>query len=194
MADRVVPPSETLNANGVTLRRWGTGDASALRAAVRASAAHLSPWMPWATPGYGRDEAVDYLARSQRNWEAGEEFNYAIISGSRVVGSIGLMARIGPGGLEIGYWVDVRHVGRGIASRAAAAATAAGLAVPGVDHIEIHHDEANTASGAIPRKLGFRQVDRRAEPERDSTDVVWRLWAAELPQSRVPDLLGQRRY
>lgn len=191
MPERLVPPSEVLTANGITLCRWRPGDASALLSAVRASATELSPWMPWAVPDYGRDEAVEFLARSRRAWRGGEEFNYAIMSSKRrVIGAAGLMTRVGPGSLEIGYWVDTRHTGRGVASRAAAALTAAGLAVPGIDQIEIHHDPANTASAAIPQRLGFDKVGT----EDGGSHVVWRLRAADLVRSAVPEVLGQRRY
>lgn len=33
--------------------------------------------------------------------------------------------------------------------------TEAGLRLPGVERIEIHHDPRNEASGAIPARLGF---------------------------------------
>jgi hypothetical protein len=39
--------------------------------------------------------------------------------------------------------------------------TEAGLAVEGVDIVEIHHDAANVASGRIPEKLGYTEAQRR---------------------------------
>lgn len=47
------------------------------------------------------------------------------------------MARIGPGGLETGYWVHQAHTRRGLATAAAAALTDAALALPGIDRVEI---------------------------------------------------------
>ncbi|MGA8114846.1 MAG: GNAT family N-acetyltransferase [Actinocatenispora sp.] len=194
MSERLVPPSEVLTANGVTLCRWRRGDAAALLASVRASLVHLGPWMPWAVAGYDRAETNEFLTRSRKKWDAGEEFNFAIMTGGRrVIGSAGLMTRVGPGALEIGYWVDVRHTGQGVATRAAAALAAAGLAVPGIDQVEIHHEEANTASAAVPRKLGFQQVGQVRKDD-GGTNVVWRLRAGELVASRIPEVLGQRRY
>jgi len=35
-----------------------------------------------------------------------------------VLGEVGLMPRIGPGALEIGYWVHIDHVGRRLATEA----------------------------------------------------------------------------
>lgn len=64
---------------------------------------------------------------------------------------------------------------------AAAALVAAGGGLPGIDRIEIHHDEANPASGAVARRLGFTEVERRRLPDGPQTphetgiDLIWRL-------------------
>ena len=71
------------------------------------------------------------------------------------------MARIGPGGLEIGYWVHHAYTRRGLATAAAAALVEQAFRLPGVDRLEIVHDELNVASGGVPRKLGFTEVGRR---------------------------------
>ena len=194
MAVRLVPPSETLLAPGLLLRRYRSSDARALARAVRASLPELSPWLPWATDGYADTDARTFLDQAAQQWVEGSAFNYAIVRNRRdIVGGISLMARIGPGGLEIGYWVDSRHTGRGVARRAAAAVTAAGLAVPGIERIEIHHHPDNAASAAVPRALGFTRVDDTVDADGRPTGV-WRLYAAELPGSAIPDLLEQRRY
>lgn len=194
MAERLVPPSETLNANGITLRRWRRGDAAPMTAAIRESLAHLKPWMPWAVDEYGRAESVEYLDRCEAGWQAGTEFNYGVYGGGRqVIGSAGLMTRQGPGILEIGYWVHARHIRRGVATRAAAALAAAGLAVPGIDLIEIHHTPSNAASRAVPAKLGFTRAADRPTADGEPA-VVWQLLASDLPTSAIPDVLGQRRY
>ena len=122
---------------------------------------HLRPWMPWAQ-GYTRGNAADYLAACEHDWQTGAAFNYAITAGGRIVGCCGLMARITPGGLEIGYWVHAAHIRRGLATAAAAALTDAAFRLPGIDHVEIVHDELNEASGAVPRKLGFTEVGSRS--------------------------------
>lgn len=188
-------PPETLDAAGVGLRRWQASDLDPLLASIDRSLAHLRPWMPWASADDLRAGTAGYLAQSDADWAAGTAFNYAIELAGRLVGSTGLMARIGPGGLEIGYWVDVDHVRQGIASRAAAALTEAGLALPGVDHIEIRHDAANDASAAVPRRLGFHEVGRApvdpAAPGESGVHVTWRLTAADYPASRVPAVLGR---
>ena len=110
-------PDELIEHGPVTLRRYRADDAEAVFAAVTESLDHLRPWMPWAA-GYTRESAAEYLDGSIRSWEDGTEYNYAILAGGRLAGSVGLMARIGPGGLEIGYWVHRAYTGRGLATAA----------------------------------------------------------------------------
>ena len=101
------------------------------------------------------------------------------LAGRVLAGSIGLMTRCGPGGLEIGYWVRSAYTGRGLATAATEALVGQAFGLPGVDWVEIVHDELNVASGQIPRKLGFTEAGRRPldepSPSGTGTGVVWRL-------------------
>jgi hypothetical protein len=45
--------------------------------------------------------------------------------------------------------------------------TGIALRLPGVDHVEIHCDQANAASAAVARKLGYR-LDRIQDDEQDA--------------------------
>ena len=62
---------------------------------------------------------------------------------------------------------------------ATAAVVGQAFGLPGVDWVEIVHDELNVASGQIPRKLGFTEAGRRPldepSPSGTGTGVVWRL-------------------
>jgi ribosomal-protein-serine acetyltransferase len=192
MPERLAPPPETLVAAGITLRRWRTGDVAAITVAVRESRAHLATFLPWAVDG-NEQQAREFLERSETGWREGTEFNYGVYGdGRQLIGSAGLMSRQGPGVLEIGYWVHVRHTRRGVATRAAAALTAAGLAVPGIELIEIHHHPDNVASGAVPRRLGFTRAGERVN-DAGQRHVIWQLARAELAASAVPTVLDGRR-
>jgi ribosomal-protein-serine acetyltransferase len=164
----------------VELRRWCAADADLCFQMVSESIEHLRPWMPWATYDYGRDEAAGYLERCEAGWADGSAFQYLIVAGGTPAGSAGLMARIGDGGLEIGYWVHPGSTGRGVATAASAALTEAALALPGIDHVEIHHDKLNVASERVPAKLGYSHVDTRESrfnlaPGDSGTTEVWRI-------------------
>ena len=176
-------PDELIEHAPVTLRRFRPDDLDALFRAVTESLGHLRPWMPWAAD-YSRASAQEYLAASVKSWDEGTEYNYAIMTavpggGSARAGVAGLMARIGPGGLEIGYWMHRAYTRRGLATTATAALVEQAFRLPGVDRVEIVHDELNVASGAIPRKLGFTEVGRHRleepSPGGSGVGVVWRL-------------------
>jgi RimJ/RimL family protein N-acetyltransferase len=68
---------------------------------------------------------------------------------------------------------------RGLATAASAALVEQAFRLPGVDRVEIVHDELNAASGGVPRKLGFTEAGRRVldPPPAQGTGVgvVWRL-------------------
>jgi RimJ/RimL family protein N-acetyltransferase len=170
-------PDECLTEGTAELRRWRASEDTArtLAQAVTESLPELRPWMPWATPGYGVAEAREYLASCEQNWESGQEWNYAILADGELAGGTGLMPRIGPGGLEIGYWVHSAYRRQGLATAASAALCRAAFGLPGIDRVEIHHDVRNVASGGIPRKLGFTEVGTQPGPEPGVTDLVWRL-------------------
>ncbi|MFF7458066.1 GNAT family N-acetyltransferase [Kitasatospora sp. NPDC008115] len=156
------PPELLRPAGGITLRRRSPAQAPALNAAVRANLDHLRPWLEWAAEAPTPARTARLTAAGVAAWEAGTDFIYLAgldAEPGRVIGSFGLHGRIGPGALEIGYWVSAEHGRRGIATAAARSLAEAALALPGIHRVEIHCDPANTASGAVARRLGFR-LDR----------------------------------
>ncbi|MGP3925962.1 GNAT family N-acetyltransferase [Streptomyces sp. 8N616] len=70
---------------------------------------------------------------------------------------------------------------RGVATKTTAALTSDAFKCPEVEYVEIVHDAANAASGAIPKRLGFTEVRRMSARElllaasESGTDVVWWL-------------------
>lgn len=178
-------PPENLDAGPVLLRRCRTEESAAVATAVEESLEHLQPWMPWATAGAadGKHQRAR-LAEAAETWDAGTEFLYTVflpdrdpVAGGPVVGTIGLHRRLGPDGIEMGYWIHVAHSRRGYGTASARALTTAALALPDVRRVEIHCDEANAASAAIPRKLGYRldRIDRR-EPEAPGETGRLMIW------------------
>ncbi|WP_199432828.1 GNAT family N-acetyltransferase [Qaidamihabitans albus] len=172
-------PREELTGDGIVLRRWSSADATELRRVVSDTIETLKPWMPWAANGYGPREAAGFLALTERNWAQGVSFDYAIVAGDRIIGSCGLMNRIGGAGLEIGYWLHHDWRGRGLATETAALLVDEAFRV-GAEHVEIVHDEHNERSGAVPRRLGFARLHRRAAQAAGGSAsngyvVVWRL-------------------
>jgi ribosomal-protein-serine acetyltransferase len=186
-------PAETLVAGELRVRRYRPWDAAALHDAITDSVEWLRPWMPWI--------AQEPLTVSERRrhirtgfdaeWDDGTSFVYGVFAGDTVVGGCGLHPRIGPGGLEIGYWVRRGHTGRGIATAVAGALVEAAFALDHVTHVEIHHDRANVASGRVPARLGFTLLgevpDEITAPGETGVSCEWRLGRATSRQRRFSD-------
>ncbi|WP_370116003.1 GNAT family N-acetyltransferase [Streptacidiphilus sp. MAP12-33] len=167
---------ETLRHDRVVLTRWREDEIDGLTSLIDASLERLKPWMPWAHT-HSREAVAGYLAQADTDWASGAAYNYAIREGAAdapILGSCSMMARIGEGGWEIGYWIHEDGGGRGLVTMAAAALTRQAFALPGTTHVEIHHDAGNHASGAVPARLGFARVERRPDAELGRETVVWR--------------------
>lgn len=206
---RFVPPRE-VHAGRIVCRRWQEDDLEAMLESVSHSAEHLIPWMPWAKD-YDLESAREFLWRhaprptphaadsaAALSDEPVAEAVYAICDpAGAILGSCGLHGRLGIGGLEIGYWVDVRHTRQGIATLAAALLTETAFAVPGIELTEIHHDRANHASGAIPPALGYRHVATMRRdplaPAETGLELQWRMERSAFAESPAARLLEAAR-
>ena len=174
---------------GPVLRRCHPADADALYLAIVESREHLWPWTPWVTRASLEEERA-VLVRWEEQWDAGGELQYGLFVGPLAVGSTALIPRIGPGGLEIGYWVHAAHTRRGYATSAAAALTSVAFTLPGIEMVEIHHDRANLASEGVPRKLGFVLVGEHPRPSSSppapADSGISRTWRMTRDRWRPP--------
>jgi len=176
VAARAIP--DRLTGDGFVLRRLGPADAEALAVAVAQSIDHLRPWMPWVA-----NEPLSLAARRAmlRRWPEGwpqkGEAMYGVFAEETLAGTVGLRPRDRT--LEIGYWNHAAFTRRGLASGASRLLTDLAFSWPDVDGVEIHHDKANTASGGVPRKLGYRMVGERLDPKlapgESGIDCTWRI-------------------
>ena len=166
--------------DSLLIRSWQESDAEGLGRAVIDNLDHIRPWLPWAL-NLPDDEAGVLVA--MRQWivdavDKPDEVVGLFVDGELAGGS-GLHPRIGPGGLEIGYWVHRSFTRRGIATATSKALTDHAFGQSDIDRVEIHHDKANTASEGIPRALGFSLVGEVAAtaltPQQSGVHLVWRF-------------------
>jgi ribosomal-protein-serine acetyltransferase len=180
---------ERMEDDGLVLRRWVLSDAEALHPVIAESASHLRPWVTWVAE---EDTSIAGLrlviAEREREWWGGGSCLLGMFVGERIAGGCSVIARSGAAGVfQIGYWLHPAFCGHGLATRAARLLTEAALAEPGVRAVEIRHDKANTASGAVPRRLGYTLVgeaaNRAPAPADSGTDMIW-CWMP-VPQGLV---------
>jgi RimJ/RimL family protein N-acetyltransferase len=173
------------------LRCWEPADAPALKAAVDGSLADLQRWMQWARSEPSELPMIEErLARFRAEFLGGSNWAFGIFlpGRSEVLGGAALHDRVGPGALELGYWLRNDCTGRGYATEAAAALTWIGLEPLGAERIEIRCDPDNRASAAIPARLGYRLLRISMEPvpylpDATSLSMVWSLERGEAARS-----------
>ncbi len=188
-------PAYRIETARAVLRCWQPHDADLLLRAITQSIGHLQEWMAWAV---GEPTTLEEKRAQLRRWRAAfdldEEYIYGIFSldEKAVFGSTGLHKRLAGDGLEIGYWIHVDQINRGLATETSAALSKVAFAIHQVDRVEIHCDPANVRSAAIPRKLGFRQeaVLRRRMAGVDGLPrdlMIWTLFREEYQGRPVAD-------
>lgn len=174
-----VAPPEKVDLGDLLVRRFAPDDLMARFEAVTKSYPTLHQWMEWASEPITLEQLRTRAEAMEVSWpDPDGTCGYGIFSlDGAVLGAIGLHDSIGPNALEMGYWCESEHVGRGIITRSAGALTDIALALPGIERVEIHCDEANRRSQAVPKRLGYRldRVERR--PVRAAVDsglsMVW---------------------
>ena len=147
----------TTSASTLVLRPWSNDDTDTLFATVSASLPTLSQWLPWAKPGYAREDSAIWIAHCRRTWQAASEYHFgAFDAGSgRLLGGVGLN-HVSPvrRSANLGYWVADEARGGGVAVSAARQAATWAFAELGLQRIEILIQPENTASLRVAVKLG----------------------------------------
>jgi len=187
------PPSDHIELpDGIVLARIRADHAAAVTVAINESLDHLSPWMAWADKPAEESQRAVFMATAEELWEKRRDFTYTIFDATgRVIGGCGLHGRQGPDALDIGYWVHVDHIGRGLATAASRALTTAAFAIDGIERVRIQCEDANAPSARIPDKLGyvFQGVDvpeagtcaGRPTQDWQMSRERWMTLAAEVP-------------
>jgi len=200
------PAPYRIQTERLVIRCYEPGDAPLLKEAIDSSLEHLQPWMPWALDEpQTLEQKVELIGLFRTAFAAGENFTYGIFAAgeAELLGGTGLHPRVGPGGLEIGYWVRASATRQGIVTESTAALTRVGLEICEADRIEIRIEPRNRASAGVPRKLGFveeatlrrRLPGREGGPLRDVT--IFTMFCEDLdpalaPNTRAFDAHGNR--
>jgi RimJ/RimL family protein N-acetyltransferase len=188
---------EILDAGVFELRRASPEYVDQVLEAVEESLHELRPWMGWAQKMPASEGMSTVLSEADKSFRAEGDWMYLLIdrSSAKVVGSSGLHRRIGPHGLEIGYWVRTSFTGRGYATQTAKTLTDVAFSyLDWVERVEIRMDRANVASAAVPRKLGFtlvREEERpRVTPGHTGVGLIWSVDRSAWESRKLNDATG----
>lgn len=196
VAYRIVTPR-------LVLRCWEPRDAPLLCESIAASLEHLRATMLWAKQ---EPESVEQKAERLRGMRARFDLDQDYVMGAfdreerSVVGGTGLHPRVFEGGLEIGYWVDARHLRKGFASEMSMALTRVAFEALGMNRVEIHVDTRNIASQGVARKLGFKHEatlpERVGHPDGVGDRMIFTRYRKDYAPFAMPveafDAMGSR--
>ncbi|MET4158672.1 GNAT family N-acetyltransferase [Agromyces sp. PvR057] len=145
---------------GVIVRSLAAGDGPALAAAYVRNRAHLAPWEPERTESFFKvatheREVVALLARV----DAGTAIPLVLVDGDEIIGRVNLsdIVRGAFQNAHLGYWIDHRLTGRGLAT------TATGVALHAARAAGLHRVQAgtlvhNVASQSVLERNGFERI------------------------------------
>lgn len=178
-------PARRIETPRLVLRCWEEDEAPLFLGAVHASLPELRAWIPWdLDQPAGIDGLEDRFHKFRYDFEAGRQWTYGIFDSqeTEALGGVGLYPRVGPGALEVGYWLRTDATGRGYVTEAVKAVTREAFAC-GAERVLICCDPLNVPSVAVPRRLGFREtgVHKSDRPVngRIPDIVTWELAADE---------------
>jgi RimJ/RimL family protein N-acetyltransferase len=148
------------------LRSWRAADAPMLHRVLVANQAHIGNWIPRRVSDPASvSELGTRLDDFSSSFFAAREWRYGIFppDESEVLGEVDLLPRDADARVpyasadraELGYWLRADQTGQGLASEAARALIDIAAGLPALTHLEIRCDARNTASSAVPRRLGF---------------------------------------
>jgi ribosomal-protein-serine acetyltransferase len=118
---------------------------------------HLRQWLPWVDKTVAIKDVHEFILSVNMQFCRLEGFACAIFFKNKIVGVIGFHQldkenRI----IKIGYWLDEDATGKGIVTQSCQAMLRHAFEELNINRIAIHAATQNTASRAIPERLGFQ--------------------------------------
>jgi len=143
--------------SATALRVLREADAAELYALTDANRAYLRRWLPWVDLVTSEEDSHSFLATMAAQYKEGRGPTFGIVREGLLVGVVGYLPidrvnRIG----EIGYWLAEREQGRGVMTACCRFAVRYGFLTLDLNRIQIAAGIDNTASRAIPERLGFK--------------------------------------
>lgn len=189
--DPILRTAYRVETERLVLRCWSPADAPVLRAALDACDEHLRPMIPFMKDEpRSLQQTAQWLRGHRAAFDLGQMYRYAVFDTAEqnLLGENMLLARVGPGGLEIGYWTHKDAIGQGYATEASCAMIRVAFDIEKVMRVEVMCAPENRASASIPARLGFTHeatLKKRALDSDGKTRdlMVWSLFATDYPSS-----------
>ena len=173
---------------GIELRLFAMKDADELLEVINQNRAYLREWLPWVDFSHSTDDLRHFIQRVIKQFEANQGPQTILRVDGRIAGSVGCHPIDWPNRhCSVGYWMDERHQGRGIMTRACSSMLDYLFDELGLHRVTIQCATGNHRSCAIPRRLGFMRegIVRQSEWVNDRwlDLVIWGMleqdWRAQ---------------
>lgn len=162
------------------VKRLRPEHALALQKALKGGSDHIAGYFSWG------EKAQHWTTKQALFWiqaQIREEFpceHFAFFIGKEMTG----MGSIRPYGdvkkVQMAYWVSNKYLKQGIGETIARSIAHLALNYRPYHSIYIDHDESNTSSGAIPKKLGYRYAGSFQIPIHAKRETgKWLSWVKE---------------
>lgn len=141
----------------VRIRRAEASDAGRVAEAVRASAAELAPWMPWAHSAYSLEDSRQWIDLCLEGWVKGTQYSFVAVdlTTKAIVGdcSVSQINRL-HSFANLGYWVRSSATGQGLGSALARRVARFAIEELQLNRLEILTAVTNRASQRVAEKAG----------------------------------------
>ena len=177
--------------NEIELRIATESDAATLFQLVEENREHLRAWLPWLDETTSIQDEIEFIhGQLIRHQKTDGSLFLIWYLGRTIVGTLSVN-QVDHGNQTgwIGYWLDRGHTGKGIMTRAVGAIVDVLLVSCGFNRVVIEIGVGNSASMAIPLRLGFREegksIERQWMYDRWVDSLQFAITAREWPPNHL---------
>ena len=117
---------------------------------------YLAKWLVWPPFTKTEKDFSDFISRCQRDYASGDAITFGVIYSGKLVGNIAYKyINTELKKVEIGYWIDQNHQGKGIISRACARLVEYAFSNLGMSKVEMRVASDNKPSRTLCERLGM---------------------------------------
>jgi ribosomal-protein-serine acetyltransferase len=175
----------------IELRIATESDAATLFQLVEKNREHLRAWLPWLDETTSIQDEIEFIhGQLIRHQKTDGSLFLIWYQGRTIVGTLSVN-QVDHGNQTgwIGYWLDRGHTGKGIMTRAVGAIVDVLLVSCGFNRVVIEIGVGNSASMAIPLRLGFREegksIERQWMYDRWVDSLQFAITAREWPPNHL---------
>ena len=158
---------EHILGGGVELRALGAGHAEELFGVIERNRERLKEWLPGFAFVRSVEDEREFLQKMEQQAAEDVAFVSGIFVQGKVVGTVGILpVDRANRKVDMGYWVDQGHEGKGLVTAACQVVIGYLFESVGLNRVTIYCATGNSRSRAVAERLGFTLEGVHREAER----------------------------